>query len=624
MAGGYIIDPATGMPAVQTAGGGFMPLPLSDDELRAAGAQLGPMGPPAPGPDLRVAGPGGGGSMDLGDAPPDPGVFAAQDQAAQVAAMRAQLAPQQPAANEHPTRAQEPGWMPTGQGAPSAPARMNPADLAQHRQAPSQADQNTEQGSGGINDPLVRQAMEEAMRGGGGGGGPRGLGVTGQTLKYKQAGHVPEEVSAAAREAQGASDAYNEQLAMSLNTRQQQAYEATQSEFAARAGQLQAVAERQAEQRRMLGDYEAKRDAVAAEAAQLKAPQMEEYWGSRSTTAKMATAISIALGGALQGLRGGQNPGLEMSNQEIERWIAGKREEYSRARDKVSDADSQYGRMVRMFESENLAEQHLREQAYTVRDAMLKDYAARIGTPSALEAYNQAALQTEAQRAALRQQAYADAGAEVEEKLSMQGGGGGRPKGVLDMLRAGAEAKGLRDRIEGQDGKPAFQREVQNEKVEGITGALEAIEAADEVESALGRLGGDSDIDDPLRGAWDSTLGNIPGTEARATKQRLQQQTRLLARGIQKSLGKSDNDAKLADEMAEGGGAVSQRRMAAKTARQKAIGSLQTTISSLTPDQQQSLLRSLEANSPTRAAQVRAAIAAVGTPQRAASEQVVQ
>lgn len=622
MPDGYIIDPATGMPAVQTAGGGFMPLPLSDEELRAAGAQLGPMGPPVPAPDARVAGPGGG-PMDLGDIPPDPSVFAAEDQAAQVAAMRAQLAPAAPS-NAHPTQAQQPGWMPTGQsqGAPRASDRVNPADLATQRQAPSQADQNTEQGGGGVNDPLVQQAMAEAMRGGGG-GGPRGLGVTGQTLKYKQAGVVPEEVSAAAREAQGASDAYNEQLAMSLNTRQQQAYEATQGELAARAGQMQAVAERQAEQRRLLGDYEAKRDTLAAEAAQLKAPQMEEYWGSRSTTAKMATALSIALGGALQGLRGGTNPGLEMSNQEIERWITGKREEYSRARDQVSDADNQYARMVRMFDSENLAEQNLREQAYTVRDAMLKEYAQRIGTPNALEAYNQAALQTEAQRAALRQQAFADAGAEVEEKLAMQGGGGGRPKGVLDMLRAGAEAKGLRDKIEGQDGKPAFQREVQNEKVEGITGALEAIEAADEVEGALTRLGGDSDIDDPLSGAWDSTVGSIPGTESRAVKQRLHQQTRLLARGIQKSLGKSDNDAKLADEMAEGGGSYSQRRMAAKTARQKATGSLQTIVSSLTPDQQQSLLRSLESNSPARAAQVRAAITAVGTPQRAASERAV-
>ncbi len=33
MAGGYIIDPATGMPAVQTAGGVMLPLPLSDEEL---------------------------------------------------------------------------------------------------------------------------------------------------------------------------------------------------------------------------------------------------------------------------------------------------------------------------------------------------------------------------------------------------------------------------------------------------------------------------------------------------------------------------------------------------------------------------------------------------------------
>jgi hypothetical protein len=451
------------------------------------------------------------------------------------------------------------------------------------------------------------------------------MAVTGETQKLSRPeAPVDPVLGAQATEAQLASDAYGEQLAMSLNARQQQAYEATQGEYAARAGQMQAQQERFERQQSMLQTYQAKRDELAAEAAQMKTPQMEDYWKSKGTMATMATAVSIVLGGALAGLRGGQNPGLEMSNQAIDRWIGEQREAYQRAQGRVSDADNQYARMVQSFGSENLAIEHLREQAWTVRDNMLRSYAEKIGTPSALENYNQAMLQTEAQRAELRARASQGAMVEIEQKLSMQGGGGGRPKGVLDMLRAGAEAKKLTDTIGGKEQKSGFQREVQNEKVEGITGALEAIEAADEVENALSRLGSDSDIDDPLSGAWDATAGNIPGTESRATKQRLQQQTRLLARGIQKSLGKSDNDAKLADEMAEGGGSFSQRRMAAKTARQKSTGSLQTIVSSLTPDQQQTLLRSLEANSPSRAAQVRAAISATATPQLAPSEQAVR
>lgn len=619
MPGGYIIDPATGMPAVQTPGGALLPLPLSDEELRAAGAQLGPAGPPPPGPDMRVAsvaGPGGG--PDLGQ--PDPAMaqfIADQQKQEQVNALRQQLAPPAPANNSHaapPSRVDELERL--GQQQPAGPAGVDPSTLAR-RGGPAPQSQQGEPGF----DPLVQQAMAEAMRGGGG-GGPARLGQTGETRKLKTTQYAMDpELAQQAQQAQLASQGYDEQLAMSLQQRQQQAYEAQQSEFAARSGQLAAAQQRYEQQQVMLQDYAAKRDAAIEEARQLKAPQMEEYWGSRGTFANVMTGLSIALGGALQGLRGGSNPGLEMSNQSIERWLQAKRDDYQNVKENADRMDTQFGRMVQQFGSENLALEHMRLQAWEVRDGMLKSYAEKVGTPDALEAYNQAMLKSEAEKAAAQARASQGAEVEIEQKLSMQGGGGGgRPKGVLDMLRAGAEATALKNKIDGVEGKPSFQREVQNEKVEGITGALEAIEAADEVENALTRLGGDSDIDDPLSGAWDATAGNIPGTETRAIKQRLQQQTRLLARGIQKSLGKSDNDAKLADEMAEGGGSVSQRRMAARTAKQKSTGSLQTIVSSLTPDQQQTLLRSLEVNSPARAAQVRSAIAAVASPQVAASE----
>lgn len=624
MPGGYLRDPASGLPAVQTASGALLPLPLSADDMSLAGAQLaGPPGlPPAPdmGPDLRVAGPGGGPSggglfgvpgLSAGTLPVEPirQAIGWRDPAEQGALpgspLAAKLASQPPR-----------------QDAPVPRAGVDPATLARPRLAAPPASPAPQDAPSGLEDPLVRQAMAEAMRGGG--GGPRRLGVTSETHKLtRPEAPIDPALASRANEAQMAADKYGEMQAMALTERREQAYQAQQAELAARSGQLQAQQERHEAQQALLRDYQAKRDAVASEAAQMKVPQMEDYWASRGTMAKMATALSITLGGALQGLRGGQNPGLEMSNQEIERWISSQREAYERARGKVADADNQYAKMVQAFGSENLALEHLREQAWTVRDGMLRAYAEKIGTPSALENYNQAMLQGEAERAALQARASQGAMVEIEQKLNMQGGGGGSP-GVLKMLRAGAEARKLRDVIAGGDEKPAFQREVQNEKVEGITGALEAIEAADEVESALTRLGVDSDVDDPLSGAWDSTAGNIPGTQQRAIKQRLEQQTALLARGIQKSLGKSDNDAKLADQMATGGGSVAQRRMAAQAARQRSTGSLQNIVSSLTPAQQQALIRSLRANSPERAAQVEAAIGAVATPQMAPSEQVVR
>lgn len=593
MAGGYIIDPQTGQPAVQTASGMLLPLGLSHDELSAAGLPGPPGLPPAPeaGPDLRLA---------SNTQPTDPSKWGTgipqlppPTQNEQVADIRAQLAPP-PASNSHATPPPEPSWMPTGKGIPPQRPQVNPSELARPGSGPQSEPASQAQGDG-TNDPLVRQAMAEAMRGGGGGGGPRGLGVAGETRKYQtfeNPGGDPTKL-AAAQEALGASDKYGEELAKSLNLRHQQAYDAQQEEFAARSGQLAAQQQRFEQQQAALQDYSAKRDAALQEAQQLKTPEMEDYWKSKGTFANVLTGLSIALGGALQGLNGGENPGLVMSNQAIDRWVASQREEYQRAQGKVDRMDNQYARMVDRFGSENLAEGHLREQAWTVRDGLLKNYAEKIGTPSALENYNQAMLGEEARRAALQAQNSQGAQVDIEQKLSMQGGGGGgKPKGVLDMLRAGAEAKTLRDKIAGDGNEPG--RAIESGKTETITGAINSIDAADEIEKHVKNLGyADSDTDDPLSGPVDYVTKNIPGTQTKHTAQDLERATQNFARGLQQSLGKSDNDAKLADQMAAGGGSGRQRLQAAQTGKKRATSLIQDTLAGMTPDQRRAFIKAL-------------------------------
>lgn len=632
MAGGfYTLDPATGQPMMQTASGAFVPLPLSEEEMQQAGAQLAPppgvaaVAPPQ-GPDMRVAGPGGG-AGDLGGADPAMAQFIAdQNQAGQVAAMRQQLAPQAPPTNTHPTQDRFQQLEQLGQPRPGRQvAGVDPATLARGGGRGAGAPQQEQPGGGGIDDPLVQQAMAEAMRGGGGGGGPRKLGVSGETHKYKgfQAPMDPR-LAQQAGEAQLASEGYNEQLAMSLQQRQQQAYEATQAEFASRSGQLAAVQQRYEQQQAMLQDYTSKRDALIEEARQMKAPDQRTYWQEAGVMGKLTAGLSMVFGGALAGLRGGQNMGLEATRMAVDDWMRVRKDEYDRAQDSAQAADTKLGKMVQQFGSENLALEHMRLQAWEVRDSMLRSYAEKIGTPDALEIYNQAMLQSEAEKAAVAARASQGAEVEIEQKLAMQGGGGGARPGVLNMLRAGAEATKLRNTIEGKTDAPAFTREVQNEKVDGITGALEAIEAADEVQHTLRQLDkADDDFDNPLSGPLDFAA-RLPGTDARRQRQALEQQTALLARGLQQSLGKSDNDARLADEMAEGGGSGRQRFTAAQTGKQRAQGKLQNIVASLTPAQQETLLRSLESNSPARAAQVRAAIAATSNPQAAPSEQLVR
>lgn len=616
MAGGYIIDPATGQAGVPMASGGFLPLPMSPDQLTAAGLPGPPGLPPAPdmGPDMRVAGPGGGRANPT----PAPQILPSSTggrhnpSAGEQAAMQAQNAQRdaekQAADRAHLEEVARGGGRAGASAAlalqksaaaappPAAvPAHANPDELARPGATGGQAPAQQQQG--GTLDPLEQLAYEQALQRGGG-GGPRQLGVTGQTEKYttfEKPGGDPAKV-AAAKEAIDTYDKYGEETAKSLTIRQEQAYQAQQQEYAARSGQMAAQQQRYEQQQNALQDYQAKRESFVQQAAQLKTPQMEDYWGSRGTFANVMTGLSIALGGALQGLRGGQNPGLEMSNQSIDRWINAQQEDYKRAQGRVTDADNQFARAVQMFGSENLAASHLREQAWGVRDGMLKSYAEKIGTPSALEAYNEAMLQSEAKRAALVAQNSMGAEVEIEKKLSMQGGGGAaRPK-VKDAVHDAALVHEDLAKLRGQGKDP--ERPVSGETTEALTGALDTITAARNIRKTLQTLGDTKDdTDDPRSGPVDYVAKNIPGTETRKRGQDLDIDTEAMARGMQKSDGKSDKDADLAGKRALGqGGSYREREQAALRAEAGAVRKIKLHISSMTPDQRRVYVQSLPAD----------------------------
>jgi hypothetical protein len=631
----YAIDPATGMPLLQTPGGGGLPLPLSPEEMAQAGAQQVPpwaqQGPALP-PELQGLPPGATAqNMPTGDgAFGPPMTMADMAPGAREGAERAQLldaigvTPGRPPAGEHRVAPKPKSNVEAyADGERPKPARsagaIDPSELAMGGESPSGG--APAQGGGGM-DPTVEQVFREALSRGGGGGGRPGLRVTGQTAKYFMPGEVPEEVGEEAQGARMAREGYDLEMADRADARREQVYAARQAEAAYRMAEMDAQRTRQAEQQRMQDEYSAKRDALVEEAAALKSPDMEDYWGSKSTFAQMMTAASIAIGGALQGLRGGPNPGLEMSNQAIDRWIVGKREEYSRAKDRADFADNKFARMVDTFGSENLAAANLREQAHTVRDGMLIDYAEQMGTVPAKDAAQQLLLAQQQQRAEAKAQAYAAAGKEIEEKLQLTGGGGGGSPRLLKALGDAAAAKKYLDEINGTGGGGAPTREVQNEKVEAVTGALDALTAAGAVQKHLQKLGyADRDADDPTTGLLDRAANAVPGTDTRRLVQDLEQDTFNLARGAQLSLGKSDNDARLAEEWASGGGGSGRQRVrAAQNIAKKSLGRIQDTLSSLTPNQRAAFVKSLP---PERRQQLQEALGSVAAPKAAASEQAV-
>jgi hypothetical protein len=636
MAQGYMLDPQTGMPILQTPGGGGLPLPLTPEEMAQAGAQQVPawaqQQPPLP-PELQGLPPGAlaqnappSANAALANqvfgtplpAEPAPSVRLSDGVPASIARDDV-IAPSDIAAGqigsgrEDINRVRE-ATKPRGKPAPTA---VDPSELAM----PGGGGQPAPESGGPGMDPAVEQVFREALSRGGGGGGPARLRVTGQTAKYFQPGEVPEEVSGEAEGARQAREGFDLELADRADTRREQLFAVRQAEAAHRMAQIEVERTRQAEQQRMLDDYAVKRDAMVQEAASLKAPEMADYWESKSTFAQMMTAVSIAIGGALQGLRGGPNPGLEMSNQAIDRWVGMKREEYDRAKDRADAADNQYARMVQRFGSENLATANLREQAYAVRDSMLTDYAEQMGSVPAKDAAAQLMLVDQQKRAEGKAQAYAAAGKEIEEKLQLTGGGGGGNPRLLKALGDAAQAKKYLDELNGTAGG-APTREVQNEKVEAVTGALDAITASASVKRHLEKMGyADRDADDPTTGWLDRAANAIPGTDTRRMVQDLEQDTFNLARGAQLSLGKSDNDARLAEQWASGGGGSGRERVrAADNIAKKSLGKIQDTLSSLTPAQRAAFIKSLP---PERRQQLQEALGSVARPTAATSEQTV-
>lgn len=620
MAGGYVIDPATGQPSVQTATGAFLPLPMGADELSAMG--LAPGAPPRPdvGPDLRLAD--NSGATNLGS--PDPAMaqfIADQNRQDSVADVRAQLAPaaQQPQA--HPSQADRFSQLDqVGQGQPASAPRgpaVDPSTLA--RPGSGGAPQQGAPTQGGQMDPLVQQVFEESLRGGGGGGGPRKLGVTSETHKYTQSGPVDPATLAAISDTRNAREGYDLAAAQMADERRARVYQAEQAEAETRALEVQARYERFQAQQRELAAFQTKRDAVAAEAAQMKVPEAADYWQSAGTVAKLTAGLSMVFGGALAGLQGGPNRGMEAVNQQVNSWIGEQRERYERKGAQIRDMDTQFGRLVQQFGSENVAEQVMREQAYAVRDNMLMSYAKQMGTPQALEVATQAQLVGEEQRAQAAAAAQAAASVEIEQKLAMQGGGGGGAPTLLSALEKAARAKKASETITGGDKEP--ERAITEGTTDKIGGALTTVLAARGVKNRLSELGVmDDDTDDPRSGAYDYVSKNIPGTQTRRAGQDLDQDTFDLARGAQQFLGKSDNDAALAEKQAQGLGASGRERYrGADRLEKKAVTELKLAVSGMTPAQRSAWFRALP---PGERAVVQEALGQDNRP--AASEQGVR
>jgi hypothetical protein len=487
MATNYILDPSTGLPVLQTPNGPGLPLPLSAQQMQQAGAQLAPppgvdaVAPP-PMPDQRLA------SNDFRVHLPDPNqidlnALPSQPKIIPVGAPNPTLnqfrqrldAP--PAAPD--PRTLQVGWGPT------------PEDKAAEKKAGPKLAEPTEDKAperdiapnGNADDAALLDKIGREARGGGGGSSK--IGVLSEKRKFSMPGAVDPALAKDIGEKTAALDGSQAQAVEdhatgehALLTRQALEQQQRLDDLAAERAKRAAVDT----EIQHLQDVRTQRE---QEAAQLKAPQLSDYWKDKGAGAKISTAIAAICGGYLQGLHGGSNTGLDLLNQNIDRWMQAQKEEYERARGKISDANNAYKQALDIYGTPAQADADLRLRTYAVRDAMLLNTANQIGTDEAKKNAQMAIQQNQLGREQATAAAQQSAKTEVEQTLGRINTGGGTG-GTLKGLKAqaeGAEAIAKIRGTSGEAGKDARTRQIRMS--DGQVGWTNSASKADEVQKQL-------------------------------------------------------------------------------------------------------------------------------------------
>ena len=159
-----------------------------------------------------------------------------------------------------------------------------------------------------------------------------------------------------------------------------------------------------------------------------------------SAGSKVAAAIAIALGEAARGFRGGQgqNIGLTLINQSIDREIERQKMEYRKLGDRATAANNLYSRMIQLADSEKAADDLMKAK---LTDIAYKQF---LSQEKDIQDRNSAAV-LNAQMAEARRQA------DIQAKMSMmtkQRQGSLKEKDMLTLVESRNKARTTIDQID--------------------------------------------------------------------------------------------------------------------------------------------------------------------------------
>lgn len=137
------------------------------------------------------------------------------------------------------------------------------------------------------------------------------------------------------------------------------------------AASMQSMAERDEELSSRMADFD-----QSVKALSKMSLDPNRFWASRSTGQKVAAMVSIALGGFVQGARGGSNAGLDMINTAIDRDIKAQEFAYHATRDTAQAKQTAFSMAMQKYNNVDAARAMARASALDAVQAQLGQNAA--------------------------------------------------------------------------------------------------------------------------------------------------------------------------------------------------------------------------------------------------------
>src|SRR5678809_1472014 len=115
------------------------------------------------------------------------------------------------------------------------------------------------------------------------------------------------------------------------------------------------------------------------EAERMQDPTAENFWKEKGVAGRILGAVTMMLGGYLQGVRGGgENEGTKLVDRAINQWIADARTKYEKKDKQFKECNNAYAEALARYGTPEAAEADMRMRGYAGTNGILQARAKRV------------------------------------------------------------------------------------------------------------------------------------------------------------------------------------------------------------------------------------------------------